>query len=110
MLAAVKGQVLGEGQGDPRRQEAFHARRVRQGKEHDCPGQGTRFPEISDKEFRNIMLDPHRGKNDGKLDLLVQEPRLPDDLGGHPVVRQTVAGKHRELLAAHERVHPVDGG
>ena len=43
-------------------------------------------------------------------DVLLQQPRLPDDLRGNAVVRQAVAGKDRQLLAAHQRVHAVNRG
>ena len=56
------------------------------------------------------MLDAHRGEHDGELDVLLQQPRLPDDLRGDAVVRQAVAGKDRQLLAAHQRVHAVNRG
>ena len=109
VLAAVKGQVLRQGQGDPRREKALHARRIGQGKEHDGAGQRAGIPEIADEELGHVMLHAHGGEHDGELDLLLQQPRLPHDLGGHAVVRQAVSGKDRQLLAADQRVHPVNG-
>ncbi len=54
------------------------------------------------------MLDSHRREDHRKLRLRSPNLGLPGNLGGQIVVRQAVAGKYRQLLAANQGVHAVD--
>ena len=110
MLAAVEREVLGQRQRHARRQQSFHAGRIGERKKHHRAGQRAGVLEIADEKFRDVVLDAHRGEHDGKAGVRLQQPRLPDDLRGNAVVRQAVAGKNRQLLAAHQRVHAVNRG
>ncbi len=72
MLAAVKSQVLGEGQSDPRGEKTLDARSVGKGEEHGGPCEGPGIPEVALEELSHIMLHAHGGEDNGELDLLFQ--------------------------------------
>ena len=110
MHPLLKGKVLGQGQGDPRGDEAFDGRGIGQTQEQGGVCEDARFLQGVDEKLRHIEFDAHRRKDDDELFLGGQNPGLPRDLGGNEVVRHAAAGKNRKLLAADQGVHPVNGG
>jgi len=80
VLATVEGEVLRQGQRDPRREQSLNAWRIGEGKEHDSTGQRPRFPEVADEEFRHVMFYAHGGEDYGEFHLFFEKARLADNL------------------------------
>ncbi len=109
MHALFVGEILGGGERAARRDDALDRRRIRERQEHDDAGKDARFFEGVDEEPRDVVLDAHAGEHHDELFVGGEYLRLADDLGGEPVVRQAVPRKYRQLLAADQGVHAVDG-
>ena len=60
----------------------------------------------------HVVVHAHGGKNNGEIGARSSSGdfRLPDDLGGQLVVPHAGAGENRQLLAADQGHHAVDGG
>lgn len=77
--------------------------------------------EVLGEEPARLQVDTHRAKHNAEVvrvvvvralvhALILHQPRLPADLRGNLVVRQTGGGENRDLLATGDGVHGVDGG
>jgi len=104
----VEGEVLGAGQGEPRRRDALDGRLVGQVEEQDGPLERPGVAEVLDEEIRLFEGDAHGAEDDREFSLPGQDLGLPGDLGGDPRMGQAARGEDRKLLAADERVHAVD--
>ena len=109
MHIALERQELCQRKCGPWCYDALHGRVVGQIQEHGRIAQRATLIKAPAKELGVIVTHTECHKNDGKLFIRVGNMRLTRDLGRQLVVRQTTAGKDRQLLAAHQRVHAVDG-
>ena len=107
--AVHEGEVLGARQAGPRREQALDGRVLRLIQEQDGAIERRGGGEAIEERAR-LALGDADGHEDDREGLAPRRPRVLDDGRGQIERRQARAGEHRELLAAHERVHAVDGG
>ena len=107
----VKGQVFGGGERRARGEQALDHRLVGQVEEHHHLVQHAAFLEAFLEETRVGVRGAEGGEHHHEFrGGFSQQLRLAHDLRRHPVMRQAAAGEDRQLLAAGERVHAVNGG
>ena len=103
----LEREVLGDGQRAARREQPLDRGVVGEVQEEDDSLERAGLLELLHEEARLAVRDAHRAEDDGEL-LAGLDPRLADDLSGELVGRKARAREDRQLLAAHERVQPVD--
>ncbi|KAI0564002.1 hypothetical protein FGB62_31g125 [Gracilaria domingensis] len=115
--AALVREVLGGGEGEARRDDTFDGGVVGQVEEERDLAHGAVLLKVLPEEARGLHVDSHGGEHDGKVGVLavavlgvLDEPGLATDLGGDLVVRQAGGAEERDLLAARNGVHDIDGG
>lgn len=109
MHLLLEGQILGGGQGHTGRGDTLHGGVVGQIGEQHRALDGAGALELPDEELRLLEGDADGGEHHGEVGAVIQHPGLPGDLRRQIGVRQTGAGEDGQLLAAHQRVQPVDG-
>ena len=105
-----EGQELGQAERDARRHHALERRFVGQIQEDGGAREQSGFFKSLLEVCRGIVRNAERDKDDRQRLRLVGDPRLQRDLRGQLVMRESGAGKYRELLSPHHRVHAVDSG
>ncbi len=107
----LEGEVLGRGQRHLRCDQTFHYRVVGQIEVHRHVIGDAAFLKGTAEVLRDVIFDAHRGEDDAELLVgAAAQVCLTDDLCRQLIVRQTVSGENRKLLAADQRGQTVDGG
>ncbi len=105
----LEGEVLGDGQRHPRREQSLDRRIVGQIEEQDGPVELSRLLQVRTKEGSLAMRDAHCGEDDHEVLMLgATDRRSCRDIGGELIGRQSEPREDRQLLTAHQRVEPVD--
>ena len=107
----LEGQVLGGGQGHARRGDALDGRVVGQVDEQDRALDGARCARKSlMKKSASSKVMPMAANTTANVSPACSTLAWRAIWAASRGVRQTGAGEDRQLLAAHQRVEPVDGG
>ena len=111
MHVLLKCQILGSCQRDLRCDQTLDNRVISQVEEHRDVARYAALLKCLAEILRDIVLDAHRGKYDTELALRVlSDVRLLHNLCRQLIMRKTVAGENRQLLAANQSCQSVDSG
>ncbi len=110
MHILLKGQIFRRRQRHARRGDTLDRRVVRQIGKDDGAVDGAGAPEVLNEVLALLKGDADGGKHNGERLVRAEHAGLPRDLRRQRRMGQTGAGKDRQLLAADERIEPVDGG
>ncbi len=106
-----EGEVLGAGEGAARREQPLDGRVVGPVQEHHASGPAPRPRAKRVEEGVVLAVGGADGREDHRegLALAGAHAGLADDLRGELEAGRPAHGEDRQLLPAHQRVHPVDG-
>ena len=104
------GQVFRRGQRHLGGDQTFHHRVIRHVEEHHHMVQNAALREGGAEVFRHVVFHTHGGEHDGELLVgILSQGGLAHDLRRQLVMRKSVSGKDRQLLAADQGGQAVDG-